>query len=61
MNPQQRHLLDLLDIARGDLEAGRPAQRTAYALQTQLRAEPYDDFDRGLADDDEWRKTRRTQ
>jgi hypothetical protein len=58
MNSQQQHLADLLDIALGDLHAGRPAERTAYALEQALHVSAYDDLTRGEADDQNWRVVR---
>jgi hypothetical protein len=58
MNDQQRDLASLLRTALADLEAGRPAERTAYALQMAIRATPFDDMTSGEADDQAWRRIR---
>jgi hypothetical protein len=57
LSTQQQNLLYLLNTARDDLLAGRPAQRTAYALEQALRVAEFDDMDRG-ADDQAWRVKR---
>lgn len=58
VNNQQKHLLELLEIARKDIEAGRSAERTSYALKTALGISAYDDLTLGEADDEEWRSIR---
>lgn len=58
LNEQQQVLLDLLDTARADILAGRPAERTAYALETSLRCTRYTDMTDGTADDVTWREAR---
>lgn len=50
--------MDLLMLAREDLLAGRPAQRTAYALRQALNVVEFTDMDKGLADDQAWRRIR---
>lgn len=57
MTDQQRNLMSLLELARMDLEAGRPAQGVARAIQNQLNVTRYTDLDDG-ADDITWRQVR---
>jgi hypothetical protein len=58
LNQQQKNFLELLDVARKDVEAGRPAERAAHALWQALDVARYTDMTDGLADDQRWRITR---